>query len=366
MQIPYVNLINQHKVLRDEILAAIDKVLSHAMFILGEEVSQFEEAFAKYCGSRFAIGVNSGTDALFLSMKALAIGPGDEVITVPNSFITTASSIAATGARPVFVDVEENGYNIDATLIEKAITKHTKAILPVHLTGRPAEMGIILDIAARYGLNVIEDVAQAVGAEYKGQKVGSFGTAGCFSLHPLKTLNACGDGGVITTNNEKLYQRIYALRKCGLKNRDESDEFGYNSRLDSLQAAILNVKLKYVDEWNSRRRENAKYYTNKLQDVVLVPPERADEKAVYHTYVIQSKDRDELQSYLKNNGIDTKIHYPIPIHLQKAAEHLGYKHGDFPRTEQQAEEILSLPIYPELTIEQMNHVVETIRTFYKR
>ena len=366
MQIPYVNLINQHKVLRDEILAAIDKVLSYAMFILGEEISQFEEAFAKYCGCKFAIGVNSGTDALFLSMKALDIGPGDEVITVPNSFITTASSIATVGARPVFVDVEENGYNIDATLIEKAITTHTKAILPVHLTGRPAEMDTILDIAARYGLNVIEDAAQAVGAEYKGQKVGSFGTTGCFSLHPLKTLNACGDGGVITTNDEKLYQRIYALRKCGLKTRDESDEFGYNSRLDSLQAAILNVKLKYVDEWNSKRRENAKYYTNKLQDVALVPPERADEKAVYHTYVIRAKNRDALQSYLKNNGIDTKIHYPIPIHLQKAAEYLGYKRGDFLRTEQQAEEILSLPIYPELTIEQMNHVVETIHTFYKR
>ena len=365
MVVPYVNLIGQHKALKAEILKAVEDVLDRADFIMGKAVVQFEEAFARYCSTQYAIGVNSGTDALFLSLKALDIGPGDEVITVPNSFIATVSAIVATGARPVLVDVEEDSFNIAPSLIEGAMTPQTKAIIPVHLTGRPANMKEIVKIAVHHGVHIIEDAAQAIGAAHRGQRVGTFGILGCFSLHPLKNLSACGDGGVIVTNSEKLYERINVLRKCGLKNRDESPEFGYNSRLDTMQATILNVKFQHIDAWNQKRRENAHYYRENLGDVVMVPQEHEDETAVYHTYVIRAQSRDELKAFLQMQGIETKIHYPIPIHLQEAAGGLGYKVGDFPVTERHTDEILSLPIYPELTAEQMDKVVRAIRNFYQ-
>lgn len=363
MNIKYINLQDEHHKIKEEILASIEKVLDHSQFILGQEVKTFEEQFSQYCGVKYAIGVNSGTDALFLAMKSLGLGNGDEVITAPNSFLASASSIVATGAKPVFVDVAED-MNINPDLIEKAITNHTKAILPVHLTGRPAEMAPIMDIAKDHKLHIIEDCAQAVGAEYRNQKVGSFGNVNCFSLHPLKTLNACGDGGVITTNDDEIYKQLLALRNIGLKDRDHADIWGYNSRLDTLQAAILNVKFKYFEEWTEKRRANAKYYIANLKNIIKVPEEKDYIKSVYHTFVIQTERRDELQKYLSENGIATKIHYPIPIHFQGAAKALGYKKGDLPVCDRQAETILSLPIYPELTNEQMNYIISTIKSFF--
>jgi len=364
MKVPYVNLPLQHQSLKVEILQAIEKTLNHGMFILGDEVQEFERMFADYCQVKYAVGVNSGTDALVLAMKALDIGEGDEVITVPNSFLATASSIVLAGAKPVFVDVRDD-YNINPELIEPAITALTKAILPVHLTGRPADMTPITEIAKRHNLYVIEDCAQAIGAEYKDKSVGGFGDVGCFSLHPLKNLNALGDGGVITTDQKETYEYLLKARNHGLRNRDECDFWAYNSRLDAIQAAALKVKMRYLDEWTKKRRANAAFYREHLKEVVKVPVEKKDEKSVYHTFVIRAERRDELKEFPSSRGIDTKIHYPIPIHLQKAARTLGYKKGDFPVTERHAGEILSLPIYPELTKTQMDAVVGEVRNFYK-
>src|SRR3989339_511338 len=362
--IPYINLKEQHSLLKTEILDAVSNVLNNADFILGKEVKLFEERIAKYCGTRFAIGLNSGTDALFLSLKAYGIGVGDEVITAPNSFLASASVIVAVGARPVFVDIMED-LNINPELIKKNITKKTKAIIPVHLTGKPAEMDPIINLAQNYNLKIIEDAAQAIGAEYKGLKAGALGNAGCFSFHPLKTLNACGDGGAITTNDEQLYKKLIQLRNIGLKNRDESDIWGYNSRLDSIQAAILNVKFKYLDSWINSRRENAKDYNERLKGLVIVPIEKIHEKAVYHTFVIQTDNRDKLQKFLLENGIETKIHYPIPIHLQKVSNLLGYKDGDFPVCEKTAKRILSLPIYQGIKQSDLIYIAEKIKAFHE-
>lgn len=361
--IPYVNLKRQHAVIKDEILEAVSNVINHANFILGEEVTRFEENIARYCGTKYAVGVNSGTDAMFLSLKAYHIGQGDEVITVPNSFLSTASVVVAAGAKPVFVDVRED-MNINPELIEKSITKKTKAIIPVHLTGKPADMEPITEIAETHNLFVIEDAAQAMGAEYKKEKVGALGDAGCFSLHPLKTLNACGDGGIVTTNDERLYKTLIQLRNIGLKNRDESDIWGYNSRLDTVQAAILNVKLKYLDHWTEQRIKNAEYYIKHLQGFVKVPANSEDGKSVYHTFVIQTEKRNKLQKYLEQHGIGTKIHYTIPIHLQRAAQILGYKKGDFPVCEKLVGMILSLPVYQGLTEDELGYVVDNVQSFF--
>lgn len=363
MKIPYVNLQEQHTLLKKEILSVLIRAFNRSDFILGQEVQKLEQSFARYCGTRYAIGVNSGTDALFLSMKALNVGPGDEVITASNSFLATASSIMAAGAKPVFADVQQD-MNLDPSSIESKITSKTKAIMPVHLTGRPADMNPILAIAKKYRLHVIEDAAQAIGTEYHGKKAGSFGTANAFSLHPLKTLNACGDGGMITTNNEKIYKKCLQLRNIGLKNRIESELWGYNSRLDSVQAAIVNVKFKYIDQWIQKRRKNAEYYRNHLSGIVQCPIEKSFERSSYHLFVIQTEKRDALQTYLLKNGIETKIHYPIPIHLQKCAQSLGYKKGDLPTTEKQSQRILSLPIYQTLTQRQLDYVIKKIRSFF--
>jgi dTDP-4-amino-4,6-dideoxygalactose transaminase len=361
--VKYINLPLQFKSLQEEIIPAITTVLKSGDYIMGSEVLRLEKRFAEYCGSPYALGVANATDALILCLKCLDIGPGDEVITVPNSFIATAGAIAAVGAKPVFVDVNDD-FNMDPNLIQKAITSKTKAILPVHLTGRPANMTAILKIATENNLPVLEDAAQAVGAEHYGKKVGSWGIAGCFSLHPLKNLNASGDGGIITVNDPTLYQKLVQLRNHGLRNRDEADFWGYNSRLDSLQAAIVNVKMNHLEQWTARIREIASRYQHHLAKVVKVPFDQTFEKAVYHTFIIESEQRDQLQSFLLERGIETKIHYRIPLHLQPAAKNLGYTKGDFPKAEKQVERILSLPIYPELTDQQIDYVIQQVTLFH--
>jgi dTDP-4-amino-4,6-dideoxygalactose transaminase len=362
-RVKYVDLPAQVRPLRSELLAAVAQVLDDGDFILGKSVGEFECRFAGLCKTKYAFGVANGTDALVMALKALGIGAGDEVITVSNSFLATAASIALVGAKPVFVDVRDD-YNIDPALIERAVTPRTKAIIPVHLTGKPADMQPIMEVAHKRKLHVIEDAAQAVGAEYHGKRVGSFGIINCFSLHPLKNLNACGDAGVMTTNDDALADKLRKMRNHGLRNRDESEFFAYNSRLDSIQAAILNVKFGHLERWTEARRVNAAFYREQLKDVVWCPSDAPHEKQVFHTFVIQAERRDELQKFLLEQGVETKIHYPIPIHLMPAAQGLGCKRGDLPVTERLAQTILSLPIYPELTTEQKEWVVAAIRTFY--
>ncbi|PYR46140.1 MAG: DegT/DnrJ/EryC1/StrS family aminotransferase [Acidobacteria bacterium] len=363
--IPFVNLSAQHRALKDDLLNAVDRVLGHGQFILGPEVAEFERCFAQICGVRHAIGVGNGTDALVLALRVLNIGPGDEVITTPNSFVSTAAAIALAGARPVFVDTADD-LNIDVHQIERAINPRCRAILPVHLTGRPADMGPLMNIAREHSLHVIEDGAQAVGAEYNGRRVGSFGTIGCFSFHPLKTLNACGDGGILTTDDPQLDERLRVMRNIGLKTREDCVEWSGNSRLDTLQAAMLLVKLPHLEDWIAARRANAREYCRLLGDVPLVrlPIEHANERGVYHTFVIQAEQRDELRAFLASRGIRTAIHYRVPIHLQPASRALGYGRGSFPVAERQAERMLSLPIYPELSRDDLAYVAAAIRDFY--
>ena len=364
--IPYVNLPEQHAPLKSDILAAVSDILDSGQFILGEQVAEFERQFAQMCGVRYAVGVNSGTDALIFALKALGIRSGDEVITAPNSFIASASCIAVLGAKPVFVDVRDD-YNIDPDKIAAAITAKTKAILPVHLTGRPCEMDPILELATEKSLSVVEDAAQAVMAEYKGRKVGSFGKIGCFSLHPLKTLNACGDGGVLTTDDAELYDQLKIMRNIGLRTRDDCVMWSHNSRLDTMQAAILLVKLRYLQDWTQQRRQNARYYQSRLTGIpqVQVPQENENETCVYHTFVIQCDRRDELRQFLSARGIGSSVHYPVPIHLSTAGKGLGYPAGSFPATEGQAGRILSLPVYQGLTEAQLERVCQSIEEFYK-
>jgi len=366
MKVNYIHLGIQHKEIKQNILDAIGNLLDNGQFILGEETQKFEKRFAELCQTKFAIGVGNGTDTMILTMRALGIGAGDEVITAPNSYLASASSIALAGATPVFADVRQD-YNIDPKEIEKRITKKTKAIIPVHLTGRPADMDAIMALAKTYNLHVIEDAAQAVGATYNNQSVGSFGTTGSFSLHPLKNLGACGDGGVITTNDEQLHAYLTKARTHGHSSRDEVDFWSFNTRIDNLQSAILNVKFNELEKWNSRRRSIAAMYREGLKNLPLYLPTDTDkEYAVYHTFIIQSDQRNDLMKFLAEQGVDTKIHYPVPIHLQKAAAYLGYKKGDFPMTEKQCETILSLPVYPQLSDEEVNYVIEKINLFYKK
>jgi dTDP-4-amino-4,6-dideoxygalactose transaminase len=362
--VPYVDLAAQHAPLKSELLAAVGAVIDRGDFILGAEVERFEAAFAQLCGVGHAIGVGSGADALVLSLRALGIGPGDEVITAPNSFIASAAAIAVVGATPRFVDVGPD-LNIDPALVAKAVTPRTKALLPVHLTGRPADMDPLLEIARAHRLAVVEDAAQAVLAEYRGRRVGSIGTVGCFSLHPLKTLNACGDGGLVTTNDAELARKLRRLRDNGLRARGDYAEWAVNSRLDTVQAAILLVKLRHLEGWTARRRAHAATYQAGLAGVpgLILPADRAHERAVYHTFVIQSDRRDALKEHLASVGVGTSIHYPTPIHLTDAAQGTGYRAGSFPVTEAQAGRILSLPVHPDLTAAQIEHVVRQIRTF---
>lgn len=365
MKVPYIDLPSQFKdpKLHQDILDIFKK----CQFIMGEAVDRFEKDFATLCGTGYALGLNSGTDALFLVFKALGIGQGDEVITVSNSFVATAGAIVAAGARPVFVDVSSD-YNMNPELIEAAVTTRTKAIVPVHLTGNPADMRQICNIAKRNGLIVIEDAAQAVSASIEEKLVGSFGKAGCFSLHPLKNLNIAGDGGMITTDSKELYMKLQKLRNHGLKNRDEIEFFGYNSRLDTLQATIANHVLSKLESVIEKRKKNAAIYDKELSQLnndVILPPKRKNIKQVYHTYVIQVKDRTNLIMFLQKHGVETKIHYPVPIHLQKPCKALGYKKGDFPACEKQAESILSLPVHQYLSDEQIHYAAKLIKKFYR-
>lgn len=365
MEVKYLDLSKQFN---DEGLwTALKEQFETCQFVLGPEVEKFESNFAKLCQTPYALGVNSGTDALFLALKALDIGSGDEVITAPNSFIATAGAIVAAGARPVFVDVEAD-YSINVNLIEAAVTDKTRAILPVHLTGNPADMPKIMDIARRKNLHVIEDAAQAVCASINDRPVGSFGDAGCFSLYPLKNLGVCGDGGALTTRSEDIFKKAKSLRNHGLINRDEIECFGYNSRLDTLQAVIANQMMFNLEDITRTRQKNASIYDNQLSgldDFVVLPPKRDGVIQVYHTYVIQVKNRAELIIYLNEHGVETKIHYPIPIHLQKPCQALGYKKGDFPVCEAQAETILTLPVHQYLAEEQIYYAADMIKEFYK-
>jgi dTDP-4-amino-4,6-dideoxygalactose transaminase len=363
--IPFSNHNGHNKKLKSEIMAAVGQVLDHGGYILSEEVVEFETRFADLCGVQYAVSVNSGTDALILALHALGIGSGDEVIVPPNSFLASTSCIAHVGARPVFIDVRDD-YNLDPHQLEKMITSRTKAIIPVHLTGRSADMNPILEIANKHDLAVIEDCAQAVLAEYHGQRVGSFGEFGCFSLHPYKNLAACGDGGVVTTNSSEHFARLKRLRNHGIQPDNKIVEWGFNSRLDSLQAAVLLVKLQHIEAWTDARREYAVFYQKALKNIaeVQVPTDQLHENPVYQTFIIQAERRDALQEHLASVGVMTGVHYPVPVHLQDAAKPLAYPPKSFPVVERLADSILSLPIYPELTIEQLEYIAENIRAFY--
>ncbi|HEV8473643.1 MAG TPA: DegT/DnrJ/EryC1/StrS family aminotransferase [Methylomirabilota bacterium] len=362
--VPFVALALQQGALKADIMAAVATVLDSGQYVLGPEVEAFERRFAALCGASHAVGVDNGTSALILVLRALGIGPGDEVLTPPNSFLASAAAIALVGARPTFVDVRDD-LNIDPDLVEVAIGPRTRAILPVHLTGRPARMDALGAIAARRGLLVIEDAAQAIGARLGGRAAGTFGAAGCFSLHPLKNLGAIGDAGIVVTADATLAEALRRARNHGLRSRDDCAAWSVNARLDPLQGAILSVKLPHLERWTAAKRVIAARYGDALRDVVRVPEERPDEFAVYQTYVVRAERRDDLQRHLTQRGVDTRVHYPVPLHLQDAARDLGYGKGDFPVTERLAGEILSLPIYPELTDAQQEAVVAGVRSFYR-
>ena len=359
--IKLVDLKIEHSKIGREITQAIQRVIKKGRFILGEEMQAFEEEFSNYIGTKYAIGVNSGSDAIFLAIKSLGIGRGDEVITVSHTFISTIDAITRNGAKPIFVDISPDTYCIDVTKIEKKITKRTKAILPVHLYGNSCDMKPIMGIAKRYGLHTIEDACQSHGAEYKGKKVGSIGDVGCFSFYPAKNLGAYGDGGMIVTNNKALAKKLKMMRNYGQSRKYYHDFVGVNSRLDEIQAAILRVKLRHLDEWNNRRREIAEFYNELLKDSgVILPTEQPDTKHIYHLYVIRHNKRNKLQQHLLKNGIQTQIHYPIPVHKQKAYIDTGIT-AKLPVTEKICKEILSLPMYPYLKKEEIVRIAKVIK-----
>ena len=360
-KVPFVDLKAQYQSIKPEIDEAVGRVLESGQFVLGEEVAAFEEEFASYCGAKHCVALNSGTSALHLGLLAAGIGAGDEVITVPNTFVATVAAICYTGVHPVFVDIDPGTYNMEPNKIESAITKNTKAILPVHLYGHPADMDPILEIAQRHGLRVIEDAAQAHGAEYNGRPIGSVGDIACFSFYPTKNLGAYGEGGAVTTNNTDDAQRIRMLRDWGQDRKHHHELLGYNYRMDGIQGAVLRVKLRYLDEWTEARRRHAARYNDLLANIdVQTPTDNESVKHVYHLYVIRVRERDVLQTGLRKNGIQTAIHYPAPVYLQPAYLHLGFKVGDFPDAERAAAEVLSLPICPELSPTDVSEICVTI------
>lgn len=374
MNIPLVDLKIQYKNIKKEINKAVLNIIKKGNFILGENVELLEKEIAKYTGCKFAVGCASGTDALILSLRAVGIKAGDEVITSPFTFFATATSITSTGATPVFVDIDEKTYNINCDLIEEKITKKTKAIIPVHIFGQMADMEKINEIAKKYNLKIIEDACQSIGAQQKWKntsdklyKAGGVGDTGCFSFFPSKNLGGYGDGGIVTTNDFDIAEKIRMLRVHGSKKRYYHDMLGYNSRLDEIQAAILRVKLRYLNIWNKKRQENAKYYNKKFSkyNLPVIPPYcKEGNRHIYNCYVVRVKDRDKLSEFLKKEGISTLIHYPVPLHLQPALSFLKYKVGDFPVTEKVCNEVLSLPMYPELTHAQIDFIVDKIAKFY--
>jgi dTDP-4-amino-4,6-dideoxygalactose transaminase len=363
LKVPYVDFKPTTLSSKLQLNAAFERVLDSGKFILGPEIKIFEQDFAQYCGTKYAAGLSNGTCSLHVVFRAFGIKEGDEVITAPNSFIATAAAITQVGAKPVFVDTNVD-FNINPSAIESAITPNTKAIVPVHLTGRVAKMDKILEVAKKHKLLVIEDSAQSVGAEYNGKKAGSFGDAASFSFHPLKNLHAFGDAGIVVSNDINIIEKLNKLKNHGLIDRSTCTQWGLNCRLDELQAAFLRVQLPMLDEWTSERRKIAHYYNEVLAKVVTVPTERDNEKHVYQTYVIQADKRDALKEYLNSNGVEALVHYPVPIHLQPAAKNLNYKLGSFPVVEKLSREILSLPLYPGMPFEFQERVTSLILKFY--
>jgi dTDP-4-amino-4,6-dideoxygalactose transaminase len=371
VNIPLLDLKGQYRSIKTEVDAAVKKVIETQDFILGEEVKQFEKEVAAYCETKYGVGVASGTDALILALKALDIGAGDEVITTPFTFFATAESISIVGAKPIFVDIDPRTYNIDPELIEGKITNRTKAIMPVHLYGQCADMDPIMDIARKHGLKVIEDNAQAIGAAYKGKRSGSLGDIGALSFFPSKNLGGFGDGGMVVTDNEKLAERIRVLRVHGSSARYIHSEIGMNSRLDNLQAAVLRVKLRHLDEWLKARMEIARFYEDKLKGLPIICPQVPDHNVhTYHQYTLRVKgssatNQQKLMNHLLDSGIETRTYYPVALHLQDCYKDLGYSEGSMAESEAAAREVFSIPVFPELTREQKEYIVSTIAGFFK-
>ncbi len=368
-KIPLLDLKAQYKTIREEVKTAIDRVLDTQYFILGPEVEALEKEIAEYCGCAHAVGVSSGTDALLVALMALGVGPGDEVITSPFTFFATVGAVLRLGAKPVLADIVPDTFNIDPTKVESVVTSKTKAIMPVHLFGQSADMDPLLQLAAKHGLHVIEDAAQAIGADYHGKRAGSMGLAGCFSFFPSKNLGAYGEGGIITTNDENLADRMKIIRNQGAHPKYNHSILGGNFRLDAIQAAILRVKLDYLESWTEKRRNNAAFYTKGIGDLNLThefvqPPSIVFERHVFNQYVIRCKNRDGLREFLAQNGVSTEIYYPKPMHFQECFSNHAYGPGDFPLSEQACNAVLALPIYPELETDQKAYIVETIAKFY--
>lgn len=361
MKVPLINLAAQYESISSELDGAVKGVMASGMYVQGAEVERFEEEFAKYTGTTYAVACSSGTSALKLALLAAGVGPGDEVITAANSFIATAGAAIHAGAKPVFVDVDPITCNMDPALLNEAVTERTKAIIVVHLYGHPMDMDPVVGLARDRGLVLIEDTAQAHGAKYKGTMAGSIGHAGCFSFYPTKNLGACGEGGAITTNSSEMAHRMRLLRDHGSESKYVHSLIGFNNRMAALQAAVLRVKLRHLDEWVGARRSHAEMFSSLLEDVAVeTPQEMPYAKAAYHLYVIRCAFRDKLSVFLKSREIGIGFHYPVPLHLQPALAHLGYRLGDFPVAERQAARLLSLPMYPELTADQVEYVCEAV------
>jgi len=364
--VPYLDLPAQIRGIRKDLDAAIARSLDNCSFCLGPDVAQFEKDFAKFAGAEHCVGFNSGTSALHVALLLLGVGPGDEVITTPFTFVATSWAISYVGAKPVYVDIDDATMNLDPKLIERAITKKTKAVMPVHLYGHPFDVDPILEICRKHKLPLVEDTAQAHGAKYKGKIVGTFGEISCFSFYPGKNLGACGEGGALVTNNAAFAARAKSLREHGSTVRYYHDEVGFNYRMEGIQGAVLGVKLKHLQKWTDERRRVAHRYHELLKDTPLqLPLEAGYAGSAWHLYVIRHPRRDDLKKHLDANGVGCALHYPVPLHLQKCYANLGHKHGDFPVAEKAARECLSLPIYPELTDAQIRRVVEAIKNFFK-
>jgi len=366
VNIPFLDLKAQYQAIREQVLSSIEQVLETCEFILGANVSAFEQEIAEYLGVKHAIGVGNGTDALVLILDALGIGPGDEVITTPYTFFATAECVSRLGAKPVFIDIDPITLTIDPEKLEQAITSRTKAVIPVHIFGRAADMPRIVDIASRHHLFVVEDACQSIGGEIQDKKLGTFGNAGAFSFFPTKNLGAYGDGGLVVTDDDELAECVRMLRAHGSKVKYHNELIGYNSRLDEMQAAVLRVKLRHLNEWNNRRREIAIEYNELLKDLPVQLPDPGEKgEHVFHLYTILADNREELRTYLKSRGVETGVYYPTPLHLQPAYADLGYHRSDFPVSESACERNLSLPIYPELTDEQIHYVAQAVRGFFE-
>jgi dTDP-4-amino-4,6-dideoxygalactose transaminase len=364
--IPYLDLSAQIEPLRVEIDAAIARTIDNCSFCLGPDTAQFEKDFAKFCNAKFCVGFNSGTSALHVAMLLLGVGADDEVITTPFTFVATSWAISYVGAKPVFVDIDDMTFNLDSKLIEQAITSRTKAIMPVHLYGQPFDIDAIHQICRKHKVPLVEDAAQAHGAKYKGNVIGTFGEISCFSFYPGKNLGAFGEGGALVTNNEEFAKRAKSLREHGSTVRYYHDEVGYNYRMEGIQGAVLGIKLKHLEKWTRERQRVAKRYSELLADTPLQLPQEAKfAESVWHLYVVRHPRRDHLKKYLDENGVGCALHYPLPLHLQKCYANLGYKPGDFPVAEKAANECLSLPIYPELTDAQIQRVAKVVKDFFR-